>query len=196
MKKVILMAILFSKAIIADDGFMTITGNILPSATVGFDAITEELTDNKLFFIDKEIILDIPLGGHIEPSNQNIYLKTNIDTGIKMMIEDKNSNFGDLVRQTEINGRFPEIAMKYKLMNSSYSLNSHPFVSLNNSIRTDGSSPVGTFVIEQYENTSTNKVAGTYKAEFKVTISANWCFDFCRVQFIAPHSVIDIKMVH
>jgi len=172
MKKVILMVILFSKAIMAD-GTIIITGNILPSATVGFDAIMENLTNNKLFFIDKEITLDIPLGGHIEPSTQNIYLKTNINSGIKIMIEDKNSNLGDLVGQTEINGRFPEIAMKYKLMNSSYSLNSHPFVSLNNSIRTDGSSPVGTFVIEQYENTSTNKVAGTYKAEFKVTISAN-----------------------
>jgi len=171
MKKVILMAILFSKAIIADDGTMTITGNILPSATVGFDAITEDLTDNKLFFKGKDIYLgSIPLGGHIANVTQNIYVKTNIGIGIKMKISDPKPYFkGSLVNSTNDD----MIRMEYDLMGSSYNMSSSPFVSLSNTRITNGTSSIGTFVIKQYTDIPNTQMPDTYSATFDVTIASN-----------------------
>jgi hypothetical protein len=171
MKKVILMVILFSKAIIADDGTMTISGNILPSATVGFDAIIEDLTDNKLFFKGKNIHLgSIPLGGHIANVTQNIYVKTNIGIGIKMKISDPKPSFkGSLVNSTNDD----MIRMEYDLMGLSYNMSSSPFVSLSNTRIIDGTSSIGTFVIKQYTDISNTQMPDTYSATFDVTIASN-----------------------
>jgi len=168
MKKVILMAILFSKAIIAD-GTMTITGNILPSATVGFDAITENLIDDKRFFKDKTIDIGvIPLGGYISPVTQNIYVKTNIPTGVAIKISDHNGYEGSFKAQH----KFVFLEMKYKLMNNIYNMATPTAMALCNSIK-DGSASVGTFLIEQDSATSSSQTPDTYSATFDVEITAN-----------------------
>jgi len=168
MKKVILMVIIFSKAIIAD-GTMTITGNILPSATVGFETITENLIDDKRFFKGADIDVGVfSLGEVIPPVTKDIFVKTNIPTGVNMKIINQKNYLKSYLTDASDNN----LKMKYKLMGVNYDMTNPTTRALCNSIK-DGSISVGTFVVEQYQTTSADQTPSTYSATFNVEITAN-----------------------
>jgi len=63
------------------------------------------------------------------------------------------------------------VQMKYSLMGSSYSMKNHPTVALA-STTLDGLTTIGTFVIEQKNNTSSDQPEGHYGVVFDVIIAA------------------------
>jgi len=171
MKKIILLStVIVTTAILADD--ITVNATVPPAAIVGFDTpISENLVGNVFKF--KDITIDIgsiPLGSKIAPVVKDIYAKTNAKDGITMeVIDHDKSGFlaGHLVDDAEEN----MVQMKYSLMGSSYSIKNHPARDLITTT-SDGASSIGTFVIEQKNNTSSDQPNGHYSAMFDVVIAA------------------------
>ena len=172
MKKIILLTTLIATTMWSDT--ITINGTIPPAAIVGFDTpITENLVDNTFTF--KDIVIDIgsiPLGSKIAPVTKQIYAKTNSSTGTTIQIVDHtNPNLGFLSGHLVDELKSNLVAMKYKLKGSAYSIKNHPTVELTSGTN-DGSSSIGTFVIEQKNNTSSDQPEGHYGVVFDVIIAA------------------------
>ena len=152
-------------------GGINLGGTIPPAAIVDFDTpVTESLVDNTFTFKGSDIDIGaIPLGAKITPVSKEIYVKTNSANGVTMKIED-NANphpflAGHLISGTNL------VAMKYKLMGSEYDM-SNPSAKTLVTTATNGSSVVGTFVVEQKNSTSSDQPSGIYSAIFDVTIAA------------------------
>jgi hypothetical protein len=173
MKKILSLAtILFlSSTTIGADNKITITGKILPSAVVGFEAVnTEALGDDK--FIDATI----DLGEHevddfnanaLSESTRSIYVKTNIPTGGAVTIA-INSNNGDDLKDS-VSGE--TIPVKYKIGDTELKTDGSNAVTIATRAN-DGSSAIDDkFTVTP--NADDDQLAGTYGAELTVTISAN-----------------------
>ncbi len=173
MKKFLSLAtvlLLWNSGVMADNK-ISITGKVLPSAVVGFDAVNgEKLGDDR--FIDATI----DLGAHevddfnsnaLAASSRSIYVKTNIPAGGAVAIAITSNNGDDL--KDSVSGE--TISVEYKIGSTKLS--------------TDGSNPI---TIASKANTGSNaisdkftvapdadddQVAGTYAADLTVTISAS-----------------------
>ena len=172
MKKLILSVIMVTN-IWAVEGEIGVGGAVLPAAIVGFDTpISEALVDNVFTFKGSDIdIGQIPLDGKISPITKNIYVKSNAKDGVTMeIIDNVNPNpflAGHLIDTSGTN----LVAMKYSLMGNAYAIKDHPTRDLITTT-SDGSTNIGTFVVAQKNNTSSDQPNGTYSAVFDVVIAA------------------------
>ena len=171
---IVAVAALFSTGAIADNK-ITIGGNILPSAVVGFADVSGQTLTGTDRFIDATINLgshevDAFNSGALAASSQSTFIKTNIATtgSVSMSINSANPDKTTLVNAVDSTATIPVV---YKIGTTNITPDGLTFVTIANTANAGSTAITDKFTITP--SAAADQLSGTYGAVLTVAIVAN-----------------------
>lgn len=157
------VAALLSTSAVAVPNQVELTGSILPAAQVSFGAApTGTLTGGTFMFEGASIPFNNLVLGVDTPKEQDVYVKTNSNTGVTMTISDP-VNGGDMVTTTG-----ETLKMEYSLLGNPVNVPAEDLMPLVNGANL-GTLPLGKFLA--VAQPTPNQVSGNYSTTLNITIA-------------------------